>query len=157
MAKITYADKVALNVNPGVAAINKVQDSDMNEIKTVVNGLDDAITNGETYSTSETLTNKTWKDGKPIYRKYLEIPVSSTGTYTYTHNIGIDTVTNISAICTIAGQTPSSHGYRPMPQCVLSTGAWFGINAITTNGISFLTSVWENNKAYITLEYTKTS
>jgi hypothetical protein len=37
MAQITYADKVALNVNPEIAAINKVQDTDMNEIKQVVN------------------------------------------------------------------------------------------------------------------------
>ena len=37
MGQITYADKVALNVNPEIAAINKVQDTDMNEIKKVVN------------------------------------------------------------------------------------------------------------------------
>ena len=37
MGQITYANKVALNVNPEIAAINKVQDTDMNEIKQVVN------------------------------------------------------------------------------------------------------------------------
>lgn len=37
MAKITYADKVALNENPNVNAINKVRDVDMNEIKEVIN------------------------------------------------------------------------------------------------------------------------
>lgn len=37
MAQITYQNKVALNVNPEVADINKVKDSDMNEIKNVVN------------------------------------------------------------------------------------------------------------------------
>lgn len=37
MAQITYADKVALNENPNINAINKVQDTDMNEIKEVVN------------------------------------------------------------------------------------------------------------------------
>lgn len=37
MAQITYADKVALNTNPQIADINKVNDSDMNEIKSVVN------------------------------------------------------------------------------------------------------------------------
>lgn len=39
MAQITYADKTALNVNSSIADINKVNASDMNEIKTVVNGL----------------------------------------------------------------------------------------------------------------------
>lgn len=37
MAQITYADKTAINVNPDVAATNKISDADMNEIKTVVN------------------------------------------------------------------------------------------------------------------------
>ena len=37
MAQITYANKVALNVNPEIADINKVTDSDMNMIRDVVN------------------------------------------------------------------------------------------------------------------------
>ena len=40
MATISYQDKVAINVNPGVADINKVKAEDMNEIKNVVNGND---------------------------------------------------------------------------------------------------------------------
>jgi hypothetical protein len=38
MALITYQNKVTLNENSSVEAINKVQASDMNEIKNVVNG-----------------------------------------------------------------------------------------------------------------------
>ena len=38
MALITYQDKSAVNTNSGVADVNKVNASDMNEIKTVVNG-----------------------------------------------------------------------------------------------------------------------
>lgn len=41
--KITYDTKVALNPQPGVAAANKVSDSDMNEIKTVVNDAIDQV------------------------------------------------------------------------------------------------------------------
>lgn len=37
MAKITYADKSYLNENANVPATNKVTDTDMNEIKSVVN------------------------------------------------------------------------------------------------------------------------
>lgn len=37
MAQITYADKVAINENPNVNAINKIRDEDMNEIKEVTN------------------------------------------------------------------------------------------------------------------------
>lgn len=38
MALITYADKSTMNENADVPAVNKVQASDMNEIKNVVNG-----------------------------------------------------------------------------------------------------------------------
>lgn len=43
MAKITYENKVALNVNSDIADINKVNASDLNEIKNVVNENDDNI------------------------------------------------------------------------------------------------------------------
>ena len=93
MAQITYADKTALNVNSSIADINKVNASDMNEIKSVVNtndsnvgdlsslatdiktsivGAINEIKNAEIYSTSETKTNKVWIDGNPIYRKVFE-------------------------------------------------------------------------------------
>lgn len=47
--KITYTDKVALSPQPSVAAVNKVSDSDMNQIKSVVN---DAIDQVETNATN---------------------------------------------------------------------------------------------------------
>lgn len=37
MSKIDYTNKVALNVDPSVADINKVKDSDMNSIKNAIN------------------------------------------------------------------------------------------------------------------------
>lgn len=41
MAKITYANKVALNVNSDIADVNKCNATDLNEIKNVVNNNDD--------------------------------------------------------------------------------------------------------------------
>lgn len=55
MATISYQDKVAINVNPGVADINKVKAEDMNEIKNVVNGNYNEV--GDI--TNLTTTNKT--------------------------------------------------------------------------------------------------
>lgn len=53
MGKITYNDKVKINELPDVPAINKVQDVDMNEIKTSVNTIYDALGLGtDTFSTS---------------------------------------------------------------------------------------------------------
>lgn len=45
MAKITYEDKVALNVNSDIADVNKCNATDLNEIKEVVNTNDDNTTN----------------------------------------------------------------------------------------------------------------
>lgn len=53
MAKITFEDKIALDEQAAIADVNKVRASDMNQIKSVVNGLDDAISNlGTTLSSS---------------------------------------------------------------------------------------------------------
>lgn len=53
MAKITYEDKVAVNVNPDIPDINKVNAYDMNEIKSVVNGNDDLVGDLSTLETIE--------------------------------------------------------------------------------------------------------
>lgn len=44
MAKITYENKVALNVNSDIADVNKCNATDLNEIKQVVNENDDNTT-----------------------------------------------------------------------------------------------------------------
>lgn len=56
MSKITYADKVALNTNTEIPAQNKVEDTDMNNIKGAVNEIGKyntatAGTNGDFYVT----------------------------------------------------------------------------------------------------------
>lgn len=110
---ITYGNKQYLNQNANIPATNKVQDTDMNEIKSVVNNnatetsnnttnignLSNLATenktsivnsinelkNAEVYSTNEVKTNKVWIDGKPIYRKII----------TYNGNISSSYDTNI--------------------------------------------------------------
>lgn len=56
MNKITYADKVAINENTEIPDINKVTDSDMNEIKNVVN---DFISGDDYLTSTPTLMNAT--------------------------------------------------------------------------------------------------
>ena len=113
MAKITFEDKVALNVNSDIADINKVNASDLNEIKNVVNENDDNTTNNSNaigtlsslnttnkdnlvgainevyknniFSSNETIIGK-WIDGKPLYRK----------TITFTSTINANTTTSIA-------------------------------------------------------------
>ena len=125
MSKITYTDKVALNINQDVADVNKCNATDMNEIKQVVNENDDNVgdltqlettnknsivnainevnTNDirkSTYSTSEQVVGK-WLDNKPIYRKVVNVNVSSKTSNTIEITISsldIDTFINISGI-----------------------------------------------------------
>lgn len=100
MAQITYADKVALNVNPEIAAINKVQDTDMNEIKSVVNANYNntiQITNTEPTDSD----NKIWIDTGEIAQAHTEITneySTSTGlgySANYTNNIIADTISKL--------------------------------------------------------------
>ena len=53
MAKITYEDKEFLNKNENIADKNKVNDTDLNEIKNVVNENDDSIGNLSNLSTED--------------------------------------------------------------------------------------------------------
>lgn len=55
ITKITYTDKQQLNANASIADVNKVKATDMNEIKSVVNGNADNIGDLTTLNT----TNKT--------------------------------------------------------------------------------------------------
>ena len=68
MALITYLDKQAMGTQPTIPEVNKVTDSDMNEIKYAVNENANILEESNTYSTTEKVVG-TWIDGKPIYRK----------------------------------------------------------------------------------------
>lgn len=178
LTQITYTNKETLNEQPSVADKNKVKADDMNEIKSVVNtnasnvgdltnlkttnknsiveSINELKENEEYLTTQEIDTGKTL-GGKKIYRSYIDFAHSSTGTYTYNHNLNIDTVVNIMAFCTVSNQTISSNGYRQMPMVNTSNGYMFGIDTIKPNTITTNAVGWQNNHAYIWLEYTKTT
>jgi hypothetical protein len=175
MAMITYDNKSTLNPQPSVANANKVSSGDMNEIKSVVNTNYGEVGNianlnttdkssvvnainelkgGEIYSTSEVKTNKTL-NGKPIYRSYVTYTHSATGNYTYNHNLNIETLVSANIFLSVAGQTISSHGYRPNPY--ISGNNSFHVGQITQNSIVSTATGWSNNTVYAWLEYTKTT
>jgi len=146
-------------LSTATSASNKVGDLanlDTTDKSSIVNAINE-IHSSEVYSTNEVETKKIWIDGKPIYRKYFEVNVANTGTTKYTHNLNIDSLVSIDAFCTVSGQTIAEHGYRTMPQVLESTGAEFEISDIQSNEMNFYANVWSNNKAFITLEYTKKS
>lgn len=115
-----------------------------------------AIEEGEDYSSTEINTGKKWIDNKDVYRAYLSHTVNpAQDNVDISHNLNIDHLIHVDAICTISGQTPATHGYRPMPQVGSSLSYEFGINAIKANSISYLCKGWSDNHSYIVLEYTK--
>lgn len=83
MAQITYTNKVALNENPEIAAINKVSDDDMNEIKQVVN---DNYNNTIQITDTQPSDNdwKLWIDTGEVSAAASEI----TNTYNTSQNLG---------------------------------------------------------------------
>ena len=82
MGKINYENKVALNENPAIQNINKVTDSDMNEIKESVNYIYDKglfeVTPNE--PTDEYI--KLWIDNGEISPAYSEVVNSLDGNET---------------------------------------------------------------------------
>lgn len=110
MAKITYENKVALNVNSDIPDVNKCNATDLNEIKDVVNTNDDNMgllsnlnttnksnlvealnetnTNSKNmgmYSSEETIIGTSF--GKPLYRKTITFKTTISGSFTVPHEI----------------------------------------------------------------------
>lgn len=146
---ITYNNKTTLVPQPDIADENKVTDSDINEIKTVVNNNAGMCT----YSTSETNTGKTWIDGKTIYRKVVDTGTLPNGSpKTVAHNIS-----NLERIVHIEGFFyRSSDGMtRPFSFIYASNATFAGVQVDNTN-ISVYAS-WDNQAtgSYVILEYTK--
>lgn len=78
LQKITYEDKTALLAQPAIANINKISDTDMNEIKTVVNAICDA-TDSNTMNISGINTKITNLENKTTTKAIIDVvyPVGS--------------------------------------------------------------------------------
>lgn len=147
--RLTYNNKTTLVPQPDIADENKVTDSDMNEIKTVVNSNAGMCS----YSTSETNTGKTWIDGKTIYRKVVDTGTLPNGTAkTVAHNI-----TNLDRVVHIEGFFYRSSDGMTRPFCFIyaANTTFAGVQVDNTN-ISVYAS-WDNQAtgSYVILEYTK--
>lgn len=78
LQRITYENKTALLAQPSVANINKISDTDMNEIKTVVNAICDA-TDSNTTNISNANTKITNLENKTTVKAIIDVvyPVGS--------------------------------------------------------------------------------
>lgn len=163
MAKITYDNKIQLNENANIPNNQKCRAVDMNEIKNIVNGNDDefiqyksSIVAGETYSTDEVKTNKVWIDGKPIYRKVINMgDLPSNSSKIINHNIkNIDFVTSISGL----GVTSTNHYNIPFsPNGAMFSGLSVSMRASSTEISVSANKVVSGHTVYGIMEYTKTT
>ena len=111
MAKITYTNKVALNENPEIADINKVKDTDMNEIKTVVNGLDDNIgTLSNLTTTNKTSTVAAINELNSNKASTNEVLIQNTEPTAADNKIWIDTGEIASPVSEITNSYSTSTG-----------------------------------------------
>ena len=161
MGKITYANKVALNTNTNIADINKISDTDMNEIKNVVNENYDELTEIELstiYSTNEVKIG-TYKD-KPLYRNCLELGQigSSNVTNIYELSGDYEKITKCNARIEIDGGASLT---LPM---VSSEGLFAYCNAsctgdgtATINLYRNAATSWNEFNLNVDIEYTKTT
>lgn len=150
---LTYGDKQFLNQNADIPATNKVEDTDMNEIKQVVNNNATILQGETTYSLNEVDTGKTWIDNKPIYRKTIQIPSFSNSEITVNTEItNIDNITNIEGSFKRSGtETPYFYSIDNTLMDEWRIDYNTGEMTIKTNN-SYVTFT-----GYLTFEYTKTS
>lgn len=145
MAQITYDDKVYINENASVPAINKVQDIDMNEIKSVINGINDGTDVVDNLVVGSVRT-KNMLEGKNIIQADIA-GISSTirlssrqnlylepGTYTFSTNLS-----NSFDYCLwVENVMPPPTTDYPEPY-ILNTG-W--VNGSTTTTFTINTAGW---------------
>ena len=145
MALITYADKQAMGTQPSIPEVNKVTDSNMNEIKNGIN-------NSTTYSTTEKVVG-TWNN-KPLYRKVIEcgaLPNNANKDVAHNiQNLGITTKCNGMAVRTSDSRALTIPDSTPSAEIVCGV----------TNTNVYITTHNDRstfNNSFLILEYTKTT
>ena len=112
---------------------------------------DDGDTGADVYSTTETLTNKVWIDGKPIYRKVVDIgTLPDTTIKSVAHGIS-----SLGTVVKLYGMITNNIGYLPLPfvspgpaNCIMCTASETTVD-ITTGIDRTAFSGW------LAIEYTK--
>lgn len=109
----------------------------------------------DTYSTTETKTNKVWIDGKPIYRKVIDFGSLPNNTTKYMpHNINnIDKVIEIRGYATESG----TKNFYPLPLQYRGADSSYNVEILVNNN-NVIVGASQNRSmyiAYVILEYTK--
>lgn len=125
---ISYDDKSYLNQNSSIAAVNKVNDTDMNEIKSVVNNNASEVTTIENYFTftnTQTITTGTISGGGTLSGVNMTIETNAAGTLAKMYG-QVDVASN-----THSGNVVISTSLRPTSQLTIMQNAY---RSITRSG-----------------------
>lgn len=157
MALITYTDKATMNENTSIPAINKVQASDMNEIKSVVNeNYDDLVNKTQAPITTDGDAVKCGYqiDGKDVYVKRIsfgDLPNASAKSVATGIDFSTHTLIKIEGIGKYQGNNialplPFSHPTRLDFNIMVNIDA--SNNLVVTTGIDR-----SANKGYFNIYY----
>ena len=132
----------------------ETQSTEAQEVANAVNTIKAYVSNAESYSTTEVKTNKTWIDGKPIYRK---AGIYNNGGTIGTGRVLLDSTLTTSYVDTIIATGGSARG-----NMILNIGGYSGDNyrlclAISDNGLIKMESDDTYTKFKWWIEYTKTT
>ena len=107
----------------------------------------------ESYSTNEIKTGENWIDGKPLYRKVINIGnLPNTGT----KNVALN-ITNLSQIINMYGYAIANDFTLPLPYISTSAEYQVGIQ-VAGNNLQIVTGFDRSAFAgYVVVEYTKTT
>ena len=161
MEKINFVN----NTTPAVNAtnLNKLQDNVEDLIKTEETTSDEDtyscnyINNlvEDVYSTNEVKTNKVWIDGKPIYRKVIDLgTLPNANQKSVAHNIS-----DLDVVVSLSGMTTGSNKFV-IPEARAGTeysDYQIGLWCNSTNVIVETGRDRTSTSAFAIIEYTKTS
>ena len=109
----------------------------------------------DTYSETETLTNKVWIDNKPIYRKVVDTgSLPNATTKTVAHGI-----TNVDNVITIYGVANNGTEKIPLPFLDINNNSYGVMLWVNKTNVTLVCGDNKSsyNKSYVVIEYTKTS
>lgn len=115
------------------------------------------ITNPDSYSTTEIKTNKTWIDGKPIYRKVINIGsiTNTTSNNTVNPNISnLDTLISLDGIFNIGANRIPINFHNSV---TASGGIGFCCFFQASDNLLYILCKSAINSGYVVMEYTKTT
>lgn len=120
----------------------------------------DWTTTAQSYSTTEVDTGATWIDGKPIYKKTIDmgtLPAAGATTTSDVSSLNIETLVD----CRGMAWNPTSRNFRPLPFVGDSMDNMLRVDVQNGSDLRIISTtggIWGGyTKSYVTLWYTKTT